>query len=91
MLSTGKKCIFLRKWMDTPCTQLLMEKQYVYDFEANNRPGIYWFHPHPDEIPRPQVYRKLAGMFIVEGLETNLPSNHRQEIDTFNTQKIKED
>jgi blue copper oxidase len=41
-------------------------EQYVYEFEVNNRPGTYWFHPHPDKITGPQVYRGLAGMFIVE-------------------------
>jgi blue copper oxidase len=49
-------------------------EQYVYEFEVNNRPGTYWFHPHPDKITGPQVYRGLAGMFIVEDDENNLPS-----------------
>ncbi len=49
-------------------------KQYVYEFEVNNRPGTYWFHPHPDKITGPQVYRGLAGMFIVEDDENNLPA-----------------
>jgi FtsP/CotA-like multicopper oxidase with cupredoxin domain len=48
-------------------------EQYVYEFEVNNRPGTYWFHPHPDKITGPQVYRGLAGMFIVEGDDNNLP------------------
>jgi FtsP/CotA-like multicopper oxidase with cupredoxin domain len=49
-------------------------EQYVYEFEVNNRPGTYWFHPHPDKITGPQVYQGLAGMFIVEDDENNLPS-----------------
>ena len=40
----------------------------------NNRPGTYWFHPHPDKITGPQVYRGLAGMFIVEDDENDLPA-----------------
>ncbi|MFN2396821.1 MAG: multicopper oxidase family protein [Bacteroidales bacterium] len=48
--------------------------QYVYEFKVNNRPGTYWFHPHPDKITGPQVYQGLAGMFIVEENENNLPS-----------------
>tara|TARA_R110002050_G_scaffold122873_1_gene241428 strand:- start:1202 stop:2788 length:1587 start_codon:yes stop_codon:yes gene_type:complete len=48
--------------------------QYVYEFEVNNRPGTYWFHPHPDKITGQQVYAGLAGMFIVEGNEDNLPT-----------------
>jgi hypothetical protein len=49
-------------------------KQYIYEFEVNNRPGTYWFHPHPDKITGPQVYQGLAGMFIVEGVNEDLPS-----------------
>ena len=32
-------------------------EQYLYEFEVNNRPGTYWFHPHPDKITGPQVYQ----------------------------------
>ncbi|MDF1573417.1 MAG: multicopper oxidase family protein [Bacteroidales bacterium] len=49
-------------------------EQYVYEFEVNNRPGTYWFHPHPDKITGPQVYQGLAGMFIVEDNENHLPT-----------------
>jgi FtsP/CotA-like multicopper oxidase with cupredoxin domain len=49
-------------------------EQYIYEFEVNNRPGTYWFHPHPDKITGPQVYQGLAGMFIVEGNNADLPS-----------------
>lgn len=49
-------------------------EQYVYEFEVNNRPGTYWFHPHPHGKTGPQVYGGLAGLFIVEGNENNLPS-----------------
>ncbi len=49
-------------------------EQYVYEFEVNNRPGTYWFHPHPDKITGPQVYQGLAGMFIVEDDNNDLPA-----------------
>ncbi|MDT8325338.1 MAG: multicopper oxidase domain-containing protein, partial [Bacteroidota bacterium] len=49
-------------------------EEYVYEFEVTNRPGTYWFHPHPDKITGPQVYYGLAGMFIVEDENDNLPS-----------------
>jgi len=49
-------------------------EQYIYEFEVNNRPGTYWFHPHPDKITGPQVYQGLAGLFIVEGENDDLPS-----------------
>ena len=49
-------------------------EEYIYEFQVNNRPGTYWFHPHPHQITGPQVYYGLAGMFIVEGDEPELPS-----------------
>lgn len=50
------------------------QEQYVYEFEVTNRPGTYWFHPHPDKITGPQVYYGLAGLFIVEDENSDLPS-----------------
>lgn len=49
-------------------------ENYVYEFTVNNRPGTYWFHPHPDQITGPQVYYGLAGMFIVEEKRKDIPS-----------------
>ncbi|MFO8002376.1 MAG: multicopper oxidase domain-containing protein, partial [Marinilabilia sp.] len=49
-------------------------EEYVYEFQVNNRPGPYWFHPHPDKITGPQVYYGLAGMFIVEEDQSDLPA-----------------
>lgn len=49
-------------------------EQFVYEFVVNNRPGTYWFHPHPHGLTGYQVYKGLAGMFIVEECQTNLPS-----------------
>ena len=39
--------------------------RYAYDFRVTNRPGTYWYHPHPDRRTGPQVYAGLAGLFIV--------------------------
>lgn len=52
-------------------------EEYVYEFQVNNRPGTYWFHPHPHGITGPQVYSGLAGLFIVEDNENNLPSGQQ--------------
>lgn len=49
-------------------------EEFVYEFVVNNRPGTYWFHPHPHGITGYQVYRGLAGMFIIEDSQTRLPS-----------------
>jgi FtsP/CotA-like multicopper oxidase with cupredoxin domain len=40
-------------------------QSYLYEFEIKNRAGTYWYHPHPHGRTGPQVYRGLAGLFIV--------------------------
>lgn len=50
---------------------------FEYDFQVNNRAGMYWFHPHPHQLTGPQVYYGLAGLFIVsddEEAALGLPS-----------------
>lgn len=41
-------------------------QQFVYEFVVDNRAATYWFHPHPHGRTGIQVYRGLAGLFIVE-------------------------
>ncbi|MDZ7723011.1 MAG: multicopper oxidase domain-containing protein [candidate division KSB1 bacterium] len=51
--------------------------EYVYEFTIMDRPGTYWFHPHPHGKTGPQVYRGLAGLFLVtdeEEEQLNLPA-----------------
>ncbi len=38
---------------------------YVYEFTVEDRPGTYWYHPHPHNRTGVQVYRGLAGVFLV--------------------------
>ncbi|PHQ27944.1 multicopper oxidase family protein [Leeuwenhoekiella nanhaiensis] len=50
---------------------------YFYEFEVMNSAGMYWFHPHPHRTTGEQVYKGLAGLFIVEDDEEkalNLPT-----------------
>ena len=42
---------------------------YTYNFRVVNRPGTYWYHPHPDMATASQAYRGLAGFFIVTSPE----------------------
>jgi FtsP/CotA-like multicopper oxidase with cupredoxin domain len=56
-------------------------QNYKYHFNVNQRAGTYWYHPHPDQLTGPQVYRGLGGFFIVEDDEEqalNLPSGERE-------------
>ena len=50
---------------------------YEYLLDIVDRAGTYWYHPHPHGRTGPQVYRGLAGLFIVEDEESDalgLPS-----------------
>lgn len=52
-------------------------QEYKYNFTINQRAGTYWYHPHPDGFTGLQVYKGVAGFFIVEDEEEkslNLPS-----------------
>lgn len=40
-------------------------ESYLYEFEVKNQAGTYWFHPHPHGRTGAQVYKGLAGLFIV--------------------------
>lgn len=39
--------------------------KYVYEFTVANRPGTYWYHPHPHGRTGYQVYHGLGGVLIV--------------------------
>jgi len=47
---------------------------YEYDFVIENKPGTYWYHPHPHARTGEQVYQGLAGLLIIHGEEPELPS-----------------
>jgi FtsP/CotA-like multicopper oxidase with cupredoxin domain len=36
-----------------------------YEFQVDNRPGTYWYHPHPDGRTGYQVAAGMAGLFLV--------------------------
>lgn len=38
---------------------------YVYDFQILDRPGMYWYHPHPHGRTGPQAYNGLAGLILI--------------------------
>jgi FtsP/CotA-like multicopper oxidase with cupredoxin domain len=54
---------------------------FNYNFTINQRAGLYWYHPHPDMLTGKQVFRGLAGLFMVNDAEEtalNLPSGIRE-------------
>ena len=54
---------------------------YEYDFPIVNRAGTYWYHPHPHGRTAPQVYKGMAGMFIVTDDEEQALDLPRGEFD----------
>lgn len=53
----------------------------TYAFTVENRAGTYWFHPHPHMMTATQVYRGLAGLFIVDDDEEQSLELPRGEYD----------
>ncbi len=50
---------------------------FRYQFTINQRAGLSWYHPHPHEKTGKQVFKGLAGLFIINDAEEaalNLPS-----------------
>ncbi len=50
---------------------------FNYQFTINQKAGTNWFHPHPHLITGRQVFKGLAGMFIINDAEEtslNLPA-----------------
>lgn len=44
-------------------------QEFDYSFQVGQRAGTYWYHPHPDMRTGKQVYKGIAGFFIVEDPE----------------------
>lgn len=56
-------------------------EQYRYEFPVKNRAGTYWYHSHPHHMTGEQVYRGMAGLFLINDAEEdalNLPSGARE-------------
>ncbi len=56
-------------------------QSYRYEFAVNERAGTYWYHAHPHMRTGPQVYRGMAGLFLVSDDEEDalgLPSGSRE-------------
>ncbi len=44
-------------------------RSYLYQFAVDQRAGLSWYHPHPHMHTGEQVYRGLAGAFVVRDAE----------------------
>ena len=64
-----------------PADAISAGQSFVYEFEVQDRAGTYWYHAHPDMLTGPQVYRGLAGLFIVSDAEEAALALPRGELD----------
>ncbi len=55
------------KYDSHPSYAIDPKNSFIYEFTVNQRPGTYWYHPHPHGRTAYQIYYGLAGMLIVEG------------------------
>lgn len=58
--------------MDGLPRNVISTGSYEYQFTINQRAGTYWYHPHPHRLTGEQVYKGLAGFFVVEDEEEAL-------------------
>lgn len=47
---------------------------YKYAFPKSLEPGTYWYHPHPHTLSAAQTAGGMAGLIVVDGLDTYLPA-----------------
>ncbi|MEX2604810.1 MAG: multicopper oxidase domain-containing protein [Gracilimonas sp.] len=67
--------------MDGHPKDVISSGTYDYEYTLNQRAGTYWYHPHPHRITGSQVYKGLAGFYIIEDEEEealNLPSGEQE-------------
>jgi FtsP/CotA-like multicopper oxidase with cupredoxin domain len=56
-----------------PSLAIAPGSRYVYEFEIKGPAGTYWYHPHPDARTGEQVYRGLAGLFLIDDPREAVP------------------
>ena len=49
-----------------------MSNQYEVNIPMNHNEGVFWYHPHAHEFAAEQVYRGLAGMFVIGAANNNV-------------------
>lgn len=60
-----------------PMDTVKSKGNFIYQFQVNQRAGLCWYHPHPENTTAKQVFLGLAGMFIINDAEEaalNLPN-----------------
>ncbi|WP_439273357.1 multicopper oxidase family protein [Pseudochrobactrum sp. HB0163] len=63
------------------------ERIYAFDLPKGSA-APYWFHPHPHGLTAEQVYRGLAGIFLVKPKDDPVPSEYGDTILMFTDLRI---
>ncbi|MGZ9720076.1 multicopper oxidase family protein [Rhizobium miluonense] len=58
------------------------ERVYAFDLPEGSA-ASYWFHPHPHGLTARQVYRGLAGIFLVKPKEDPIPAGYGDTVLMF--------
>lgn len=66
------------------------ERLYAFDLPEGSA-GSYWFHPHPHGLTAQQVYRGLAGIFLVKPKEDPVPAEYGDTVLAFTDLRIAAD
>ncbi len=66
------------------------ERLYAFDLPQGSA-ASYWFHPHPHGLTAAQVYRGLAGIFLVKPKDDPIPAEYGDTVLMFTDLRIAED
>ncbi|SCB44876.1 multicopper oxidase family protein [Rhizobium multihospitium] len=66
------------------------ERIYAFDLPPGSA-ASYWFHPHPHGLTAAQVYRGLAGVFLVKPKDDPIPAEYGDTVLMFTDLRIAED
>lgn len=66
------------------------ERLYAFDLPQGSA-ASYWFHPHPHGFTAAQVYRGLAGIFLVKPKNDPIPAEYGDTVLMFTDLRIAED
>ena len=65
-------------------------KRYQFQLPADSA-ASYWYHPHPHHVTAEQVYRGLAGVFIVKPKTNPLPASLTEHVLAISDLRIDND
>lgn len=66
------------------------ERTYMFDLPEGSA-ASYWFHPHPHGLTAEQVYRGLAGIFLVKPKQDPIPVEYGDTILMFTDLRLAAD